>query len=89
VSISSPPTSGWTTASTNTVSSLNMYGNGSVANISGWETGASANRTDAFRSGMINNNAQSTLPDTMQLSGMTQTGAAAMNQPWVAFHGTF
>jgi hypothetical protein len=79
---------GWTTASTNTVF-IAPYGNGSIAVISGGETGAFANRTDYFHTAMINNNAQSTLPDTMQLSGMTQTGASVQNQPWVGFHGTF
>jgi hypothetical protein len=79
---------GWTTASTNTVF-IAPYGNGSIAVISGGETGAFANRTDYFRSAMINTGPQSTLPNTMQLSDMTQTGASVQNQPWVGFHGTF
>jgi hypothetical protein len=79
---------GWTTASTNTVF-IAPYGNGSIAVISGGETGAFANRTDYFRTAMINSGAQSTLPNTMQLVDMTQTGASVQNQPWVGFHGTF
>jgi len=80
---------GWTTASTNTVS-LNMYGGqGTFPNVSGAETAALANITNYFRSGMINNNAQSTLPATMELSGMTQTGNSVGLQPWIAWHGTF
>jgi hypothetical protein len=79
---------GWTTASTNTVF-IAPYGNGSIAVISGGETGAFANRTDYFRTAMINSGAQSTLPNTMQLVDMTQTGASVQNQPWIGFHGTF
>jgi hypothetical protein len=80
---------GWSTASSNT-DFIRMYGAGAAAGAaSGGATGAFANATDYFRTGAINANAQSTLPATMQLSGMTQTGASPAQQPWVAFHGTF
>jgi len=79
---------GMTTASSNT-NFLQLYGGGLGGLASGWETGALANDTGVFRSGMINNVANSALAATMQLSGMTFTGASAPLQPWIGLYGSY